>query len=74
VDVLDVEGVRSDDAELTLPHPRAHERAFVLAPWAQVDPDWVLAPAGAAPAPVRVWRDSLVGQQVTLVDEGPWWR
>jgi 2-amino-4-hydroxy-6-hydroxymethyldihydropteridine diphosphokinase len=28
--------------ELTLPHPRAHERAFVLAPWLEVDPDAVL--------------------------------
>ena len=27
----------SDDPELMLPHPRAHERAFVLAPWAAVD-------------------------------------
>jgi len=25
--------------ELTVPHPRAHERAFVLAPWAEVDPE-----------------------------------
>ena len=30
--------VRSDASELTLPHPRAHERAFVLAPWYQVQP------------------------------------
>ena len=28
----------SGDAELTLPHPRAHERAFVLAPWLDVAP------------------------------------
>jgi 2-amino-4-hydroxy-6-hydroxymethyldihydropteridine diphosphokinase len=28
----------SDDPELTLPHPRAHERAFVLAPWQLADP------------------------------------
>jgi 2-amino-4-hydroxy-6-hydroxymethyldihydropteridine diphosphokinase len=28
----------SDDPELTLPHPRAHERAFVLAPWLAADP------------------------------------
>ncbi|WP_460460247.1 2-amino-4-hydroxy-6-hydroxymethyldihydropteridine diphosphokinase [Angustibacter peucedani] len=31
--------VVSGDADLTLPHPRAHERAFVLAPWASVQPD-----------------------------------
>lgn len=31
--------VVQDDASLTLPHPRAHERAFVLAPWAEVLPD-----------------------------------
>ena len=30
--------VVSDDPDLTLPHPRAHERSFVLAPWADVDP------------------------------------
>ena len=74
VDLLDVEGRRSDSPELTLPHARAHERAFVLAPWVQVDPDWVLEPTGRPPAPVRVWRDVLFGQQVTLIDDGPWWR
>jgi dihydroneopterin aldolase/2-amino-4-hydroxy-6-hydroxymethyldihydropteridine diphosphokinase len=30
--------VVSDDPVLTLPHPRAHERAFVLAPWARLQP------------------------------------
>ncbi len=30
--------VMSDDEALTLPHPRAAERAFVLAPWADADP------------------------------------
>ncbi|MFB7949993.1 2-amino-4-hydroxy-6-hydroxymethyldihydropteridine diphosphokinase [Kitasatospora phosalacinea] len=38
VDVLAYEGVTSDDPHLTLPHPRAHERAFVLAPWQDADP------------------------------------
>jgi 2-amino-4-hydroxy-6-hydroxymethyldihydropteridine diphosphokinase len=28
-----------DDPDLVLPHPRAHERAFVLAPWRDLDPD-----------------------------------
>ena len=30
--------VLSDDPRLTLPHPRAHERAFVLVPWLSLDP------------------------------------
>jgi 2-amino-4-hydroxy-6-hydroxymethyldihydropteridine diphosphokinase len=30
--------VLSDDPQLTLPHPRAHERAFVLVPWLALDP------------------------------------
>ena len=38
LDIITVAGERSDDPELTLPHPRAHERAFVLTPWHDVDP------------------------------------
>lgn len=34
--------VVNDDESLLLPHPRAHERAFVLVPWLDVDPDAVL--------------------------------
>jgi dihydroneopterin aldolase / 2-amino-4-hydroxy-6-hydroxymethyldihydropteridine diphosphokinase len=34
--------VRSDSAALTLPHPLAHQRGFVLVPWAQVDPEAVV--------------------------------
>lgn len=32
--------------ELTVPHPRAHERAFVLAPWLDIEPDAVLPGVG----------------------------
>jgi 2-amino-4-hydroxy-6-hydroxymethyldihydropteridine diphosphokinase len=39
VDVIVYGDVVSDDPELTLPHPRAQERAFVLAPWLDADPD-----------------------------------
>jgi 2-amino-4-hydroxy-6-hydroxymethyldihydropteridine diphosphokinase len=34
------------DEELTLPHPLAHLRAFVLIPWLAVDPDAALTVAG----------------------------
>jgi 2-amino-4-hydroxy-6-hydroxymethyldihydropteridine diphosphokinase len=38
---LDVDVVVADgtDPALVLPHPHAHERAFVLVPWLDVDPD-----------------------------------
>lgn len=37
VDLIDYEGVVSNEPELTIPHPRALQRAFVLVPWAEVD-------------------------------------
>ncbi len=38
IDVLALGDVVSDDPRILLPHPRAHERAFVLVPWSEVDP------------------------------------
>ncbi|NGO68628.1 2-amino-4-hydroxy-6-hydroxymethyldihydropteridine diphosphokinase [Streptomyces boncukensis] len=38
VDIVAYQDVVSDDPELTLPHPRAHERAFVLVPWHDIEP------------------------------------
>jgi 2-amino-4-hydroxy-6-hydroxymethyldihydropteridine diphosphokinase len=43
VDVIDVPGVASSSPVLTLPHPRAAERAFVLVPWAALDPAATIA-------------------------------
>jgi len=34
------------DEELTLPHPRAHERRFVLEPWFEIDPEAFLVTKG----------------------------
>lgn len=42
VDIVDIEGFASDDPELTVPHPYAHQRAFVLVPWLQADPNATL--------------------------------
>lgn len=43
LDIIAFDDMRSDDPHLTLPHPRAHERAFVLMPWCDADPSaqWV---------------------------------
>jgi 2-amino-4-hydroxy-6-hydroxymethyldihydropteridine diphosphokinase len=38
VDIIVFDGVTLDEPELTLPHPRAHERAFVCVPWLSIDP------------------------------------
>ncbi len=50
VDLLVVGEVVSADPLLTLPHPRAHERAFVLVPWHDVDPDGQVAGVGRVAA------------------------
>ncbi|MFJ9415400.1 MULTISPECIES: 2-amino-4-hydroxy-6-hydroxymethyldihydropteridine diphosphokinase [unclassified Streptomyces] len=47
VDILAYQDVISDDPRLTLPHPRAHERAFVLVPWHDVDPSAEVPGRGA---------------------------
>jgi 2-amino-4-hydroxy-6-hydroxymethyldihydropteridine diphosphokinase len=52
---LDLDLIAYDDVELqseslTLPHPRAHERDFVLRPWLAVDPDAVLPGHGRVDA------------------------
>ncbi|CAB4763662.1 unannotated protein [freshwater metagenome] len=35
-----------DTPDLVLPHPRAHERRFVLEPWAEIDPDAIIPSVG----------------------------
>jgi len=38
LDLIQYGGLLVSDEKLTLPHPRAHERRFVLAPWVEIDP------------------------------------
>lgn len=42
LDIIDIEGVTSSAPRLTLPHPRAAERLFVVEPWASIEPDAIL--------------------------------
>lgn len=46
LDLISYGALVSEDLELTLPHPRAHERGFVLQPWLEIDPDAELPPYG----------------------------
>lgn len=47
LDLLLHDDTASDDPQLTLPHPRMHLRAFVLAPLAEIAPHLVLPGRGA---------------------------
>jgi 2-amino-4-hydroxy-6-hydroxymethyldihydropteridine diphosphokinase len=48
LDLLDFAGMVSDGSYLALPHPRLHERAFVLLPLGELCPDWVHPVSGIA--------------------------
>ncbi|QAY60015.1 2-amino-4-hydroxy-6-hydroxymethyldihydropteridine diphosphokinase [Microbacterium protaetiae] len=50
LDIIAYGEVRSDDPALTLPHPRAAERSFVLDPWLTLDPDAELPGRGRVDA------------------------
>jgi len=62
VDIITCDDEKCSEPDLTLPHPRAHERAFVLAPWLDVEPAAVLPGLGrvadllAAVSMAEVWR------------------
>lgn len=64
VDIVQIDGVTSDDPELTLPHPYAHQRAFVLVPWLAADPD-----AELNGTPVRELIAGLDEEEVAAVKE-----
>jgi 2-amino-4-hydroxy-6-hydroxymethyldihydropteridine diphosphokinase len=65
VDLIVLGDRRSDDDFLRLPHPRAKERAFVLQPWLDVEPDGVLPGAG----PVKQLLESTDTSGITLRDD-----
>lgn len=60
LDIVDVDGMRRDDPALTLPHPRAWQRAFVLVPWSQLDPEADLP--GLHGGPVNELADGLLAE------------
>lgn len=68
LDLLDGRGWRrparrGPAVDLTLPHPRAGGRAFVLVPWAEIAPEWPAPPVPGAPS-------ERVGDRARRVDRG----
>lgn len=47
LDLIQYGGLLSKAEELQLPHPRAHERRFVLQPWFEIEPDAILLTHGS---------------------------
>ena len=61
IDIITYGSELVETKSLIIPHPRAHERAFVLAPWAELDPEAVLPGHGkvadlAAGLANQVWK------------------
>jgi 2-amino-4-hydroxy-6-hydroxymethyldihydropteridine diphosphokinase len=64
LDIIDIGGMVRTAPDPILPHPRAHQRAFVLAPLSDVAPAWVHPVLGAT---VRTLLAGLVGQTVRVL-------
>lgn len=59
IDIITYGSVIKDGKRLTLPHPRAYERAFVVVPWAQMDPNARLLGHGSVAALADGLRDQV---------------
>jgi len=46
LDLISAGEIQMETEFLTLPHPRAHERAFVLQPWIEIEPDGAIVGKG----------------------------
>ncbi|NDH65004.1 MAG: 2-amino-4-hydroxy-6-hydroxymethyldihydropteridine diphosphokinase [Microbacteriaceae bacterium] len=59
IDIITYGTTIKDGKRLTLPHPRAFERAFVLVPWALMDPAAVLPGHGPVAALAEIFKNEV---------------
>ncbi len=70
IDVLTFENYESDEAKLTVPHPRMLERAFVLVPLADIAPELIVSGHS-----VQHWLEGIERDEINKIDcEMPWWK
>ncbi|MEO1806196.1 MAG: 2-amino-4-hydroxy-6-hydroxymethyldihydropteridine diphosphokinase [Bacteroidota bacterium] len=69
LDIIDFQGEKWDHPRLKLPHPFAHTRSFVLAPMAELAPDYCL---GKQEKTVQEWLKELPEQSFTLHQDTSW--
>jgi 2-amino-4-hydroxy-6-hydroxymethyldihydropteridine diphosphokinase len=67
LDLLDYDGLIIDTPTLTLPHPRLHERRFVLAPLGEIAPRWRHPQLGLTAAELLALLPA--GQQLRRIDD-----
>jgi 2-amino-4-hydroxy-6-hydroxymethyldihydropteridine diphosphokinase len=66
LDLIDLDGLVRDGPDPILPHPRTHQRAFVLLPLLDVAPDWVHPVNGRT---ARALLDTMEQSEVRLLSE-----
>ena len=70
LDLLDMDGLMLNTPALTLPHPRMHERLFVLRPLCDIAPNWIHPILGIS---AQMLHDALLEQgKACLAQESPW--
>lgn len=69
LDLIDFGGLTRQSDAITLPHPRAWQRAFVLAPWLQVQPDAVLTNHGRIDTLLAATTDTVTDYPATPLME-----
>jgi 2-amino-4-hydroxy-6-hydroxymethyldihydropteridine diphosphokinase len=64
LDIIDMDALCQTAERLVLPHPRAHERAFVLYPLRDVQPGWVHPRTGQ---PLEQMLQAVEGQEIRVI-------